>query len=92
MLCSGCGLDYNLIHHRPEVEDTCDICGGELVRRQDDNECSVRERIAEYHAKTEPVLELFRAKSLLTEISGDDTPENIQSSIRRVLNLSIDSK
>ena len=32
-LCSRCGLDYNLIFHRPAVEDRCDVCGGELVRR-----------------------------------------------------------
>lgn len=32
-LCSGCGLDYNLIHHRPAVADRCDVCGGSLVAR-----------------------------------------------------------
>ena len=36
-LCAGCGLDYNLIAHRPEVVDVCDVCGGALVVRADDN-------------------------------------------------------
>ena len=36
-LCSQCGLDYNLIAHRPAVADTCDVCGGRLVARADDN-------------------------------------------------------
>ena len=36
-LCSVCGLDYNLIAHRPGVADTCDVCGGKLVARPDDN-------------------------------------------------------
>src|SRR5271165_71385 len=35
-LCEGCGLDYNLIHHRPAVTDTCDVCKGRLVARADD--------------------------------------------------------
>src|SRR6476620_4184004 len=36
-LCAGCGLDYNLIAHRPQREGTCDVCGGDLVSRADDN-------------------------------------------------------
>ena len=56
-LCSECGLDYNLIHHRPAVPDTCDVCGGKLVLRPDDNVDALNDRIREYHAKTEPTLE-----------------------------------
>src|SRR3954454_21887394 len=40
-LCSRCGLDYNLIAHRPKVENTCDVCGGELVSRPDDTEAAL---------------------------------------------------
>ncbi len=86
-LCYQCSLDYNLIHHRPAVMDICDICGSELVSRTDDNEDSVRERICEYHKKTEPVLEFFRTQNLVVEIPGTDTPENIQSHIRNALML-----
>src|SRR5687767_5002966 len=35
-LCTGCGLDYNLIHHRPAEPDTCDVCRGRLAARPDD--------------------------------------------------------
>ncbi|MEO1058610.1 MAG: nucleoside monophosphate kinase, partial [Actinomycetota bacterium] len=35
-LCSNCGLDYNLMAHRPEVEGKCDVCGGTLIGRDDD--------------------------------------------------------
>jgi adenylate kinase len=35
-ICSQCGLDYNLIAHRPEHADTCDVCGGRLEARGDD--------------------------------------------------------
>ena len=45
-LCSGCGLDYNLIHHRPDVADTCDVCGGALVPRPDDNAEALARRLA----------------------------------------------
>src|SRR5262249_25468565 len=63
-LGENCGLDFNLIHPRPAVPDTCDVCGGRLVARADDTPEAVRERLRDYHLKTEPVLELFRRKEL----------------------------
>jgi adenylate kinase len=87
-LCNRCNLDYNLIYHRPAVADTCDICGGELEKRPDDNKASISERIKDYHNKTEPVLDLFRQKELVIEIDGDDTPENVQRAIRGQLGFS----
>ena len=76
-LCSKCGLDYNLIHHRPAVADVCDVCGGMLVARPDDNLDAIRARLAEYHAATEPTLELFRKKGLIVRVDGTPPPEAV---------------
>ena len=84
-LCSQCGLDYNLIHHRPRVLDTCDVCAGELILRADDTEAALTERLQEYHAKTEPVLELFHRKELVIEVDGRPSPEAIHEQIRTQL-------
>ena len=86
-LCANCGLDYNLIHHRPAVPDTCDVCGGRLERRQDDNEQALRERLRNYHTKTAPVLDLFRRKELVLNVDGSGTVEEVQNEIRRRLSL-----
>src|SRR6476661_8974522 len=59
-LCSRCGLDYNLIAHRPGDETRCDVCGGQLVSREDDTEQALAARLRDYHQKTNPVLDLFR--------------------------------
>ncbi len=48
-LCSRCGLDYNLIASRPAVADTCDVCGGALVAREDDTPEALEVRLREYH-------------------------------------------
>ena len=53
-LCSGCGVDYNLIENSPDVPGKCDNCGGELVQREDDTEEALAVRLREYHEKTEP--------------------------------------
>jgi adenylate kinase len=86
-LCQGCGLDYNLIYHRPAVADTCDVCKGKLVARPDDTPTAVRDRLADYHTKTEPVLELFRRKNLVVVADGTKPPTEVQQDIRRQLNL-----
>ena len=86
-LCSGCRLDYNLIYHRPVVEDTCDVCGGQLIQRVDDSPQAVRARLRDYHEKTAPVLDLFRRKEVIVSVSGTEPPAVVQREIRRALNL-----
>ncbi len=86
-LCSECGLDYNLIQHRPRVADQCDVCKGKLLTREDDNEAAVRKRIADYHEKTAPLLDLFRRKELVIKTDGSLSPEEIQMDIRMQLSL-----
>lgn len=86
-LCSRCGLDYNLIHHRPAVPETCDVCGGPLVTRTDDTEEALASRLKDYHTKTRPVLDLFRRKELVVEIDGTGSIEIVHSQIREHLSL-----
>ena len=81
-LCSGCNLDYNLIHHRPAMEDRCDVCGSELISRPDDTEEVVLKRLEDYHAKTEPILDLFRQKELVVTVNGGQSTEAVQAEMR----------
>jgi adenylate kinase len=87
-LCSKCGLDYNLIFHRPAVADVCDVCSAPLVSRADDNPDAVRARLKDYHDKTEPILELFRNKELIVAVDGTHPAAEVQEDIRRGLGLS----
>jgi adenylate kinase len=86
-LCSGCGLDYNLISHRPASENECDVCGAQLVARPDDTPEALADRLHDYHTKTEPVLDLFRRKELVLDIDGTPPPDEIQREIRAHLGL-----
>jgi adenylate kinase len=86
-LCSDCGLDYNLILHRPAIAHVCDICGGRLTTRADDSPEALRSRLADYHTKTRPVVELFRSRGLLFEVDGVSTPAEVQRDIRAQLML-----
>jgi adenylate kinase len=86
-LCCKCGLDYNLIFHRPQKTGVCDVCGGELVARADDTLEAVRSRLADYHEKTEPILELFRRKELVVSADGTRGVNEVQEEIRTRLGL-----
>lgn len=86
-LCSGCGLDYNLIQHRPAEPDKCDVCHGKLIARADDFEEAVRARIADFHEQTVPIIELFRRKELVIEIDGMPSIPKVFAQIVRELLL-----
>jgi adenylate kinase len=86
-LCSRCGLDYNLIAHHPKKEDTCDVCGGRLVSRDDDTPQALAVRQREYHEKTRPVLDIFRRKEYVVTIDATPPAADIHAEIRAKLGL-----
>ena len=86
-LCSRCGLDYNLISSRPAVADVCDVCGGALLARDDDTADALRARLRDYHTKTRPVLELFRAKEVVLEVDASQPAADVQTEIRKRLGV-----
>jgi adenylate kinase len=86
-LCGRCGLDYNLIFHRPADPDVCDVCGGKLSTRADDTPDAVTKRLRDYHEKTAPILELFSKKGLVVAVDGSQSADEVQNEIRRKLGL-----
>ena len=86
-LCPNCGMDYNLIADRPEQEGRCDICGHELITREDDTPEALDARLRDYNEKTRPLLELFRRKEFVHDIDARPPAEDVQSTIRTALHL-----
>jgi adenylate kinase len=69
--CASCGQGYHDEFKLPAVADTCDQCGAhEFKRRPDDNEETVRTRMAEYRAKTAPILPIYEARGLVKRVDG----------------------
>ncbi len=86
-LCGKCGLDYNLIAHRPKMADTCDVCGAALIVREDDNPDALAARLGDYHEKTKPILELFERKEFVVTVDATRAVEVVQADIRHQLGL-----
>jgi adenylate kinase len=86
-LCQQCGMDYNLIAHRPNCEGVCDICDGKLVARADDNPAALAVRVAEYHKETKPLIAIFERKEFVATIDATRAVEEVQVTIRARFSL-----
>jgi len=86
-LCSGCGMDYNLIASSPSEPGRCDACGAALSTREDDTAEALAVRLREYHEKTNPVLAIFGRKEYVVTVDARPGAEQIQQEIRARLAL-----
>jgi adenylate kinase len=90
-LCAQCGVDYNLMAHRPQVEGTCDVCGGNLITRADDNPEALAQRLSDYHKQTRPLIEIFQRKEYVATIDATQSVVNVQAAIRERFSLAVPS-
>ena len=74
-VCEKCGATYHIQSKRSKVEGVCDTCGGKLMIRKDDEPATVRDRLAAYHAQTEPLVEFYKERGVLTVIESQPTIE-----------------
>ena len=84
--CASCGEGYHDRYKLPRVPNVCDVCGsGEFKRRPDDNEQAVRTRMAEYRAKTAPILPFYEAQGLVRHVDGMAPIDEVGRAIDRIL-------
>ncbi len=84
--CASCGKGYHDIFEQPKVAGTCDKCGAaEFKRRPDDNEETVRTRMAEYRAKTAPVLPIYEARGIIAKVDGMADMDAVTAMIEAIL-------
>lgn len=75
--CPTCNAGYNYPAKMPKVEGICDKDGSKLLRRPDDEEDVVKNRLDVYKKQTEPIVEFYRTESILAEVSGERSIEDI---------------
>ncbi|MBK5264741.1 MAG: adenylate kinase [Alphaproteobacteria bacterium] len=84
--CATCGEGYHDIFKQPKMAGVCDKCGGtEFKRRPDDNEETVRTRMAEYHAKTAPILPIYEARGIVSRVDGMADMNDVTQAIAVIL-------
>ncbi|MBX3594478.1 adenylate kinase [Sphingomonas sp.] len=84
--CANCGEGYHDRFKQPVVAGVCDVCGStEFKRRPDDNEETVRTRMAEYRAKTAPILPGYEARGLVKRVDGMADIADVTDAIEAIL-------
>ena len=84
--CANCGKGYHDKFEQPRQPGVCDKCGStEFKRRPGDNEETVRTRMAEYRAKTAPILPIYDARGIVTRVNGMAEMDHVTAAIERVI-------
>ncbi|MEW9856925.1 adenylate kinase [Novosphingobium sp. M1R2S20] len=84
--CAVCGKGYHDTFEQPQVPGTCDKCGShEFKRRPDDNAETVRTRLAEYRAKTAPILPIYEARGIVAKVDGMADMDDVTARIEAIL-------
>ena len=84
-VCKVCGAPYHITNMKPKVEGVCDLCGGELVQRKDDNEETLKSRLSEYHKQTEPLIAYYTKLGLVSDIDGTKNLDALFEDIKAIL-------
>jgi adenylate kinase len=80
-VCGSCGRNYHVAFSPPKTAGRCDHCGGALTQRADDEEATVRRRLAVYARDTRPLIDYYRGRGLLTTISGAGTMDTVHAAL-----------
>ena len=84
--CAKCGTGYHDKFAQPKIEGVCDNCGStEFKRRPDDNEETVRTRMAEYRAKTAPILPVYEARNIVSRVDGMAAIDDVTKGLGKLL-------
>jgi len=86
-VCRKCGFNFHVVFNKPKVETVCDHCGGEVYIRDDDMPESIQKRLEVYRAQTAPLIDFYREKGVLIDLSAKGMVDEIVVEFKRVLGL-----
>ena len=84
--CLSCGGTYHIVFNPPKKSGICDLCGGELTIRKDDEPETVQKRLNVYHAQTQPLIDYYTAEGILKSVDGTQDVNGVFEDIKAILN------
>jgi adenylate kinase len=90
-VCVDCGSNYS-VSSPPMVNWTCDVCGGEVVQRQDDTEEAITRRLELYEVQTAPLIDWYQTRDQLETVPGTGTPDTVTRRMVKVVEERRDKK
>nr|WP_246583031.1 adenylate kinase [Clostridium simiarum] len=84
-VCPACGASYHIKFNPPAIEGRCDLCGTDIIQRKDDKESTVKERLDVYDSQTQPLIDYYKSKDLLSVVYGTKAINEVFESICNIL-------
>lgn len=84
-ICEKCGTTYHLVFNPPKVDSICDIDGGKLYQREDDNPETVSNRLSVNVKQSKPILEYYNNKGVLKNIDGSKDIDEVTNDVIDIL-------
>ncbi|AYE34562.1 adenylate kinase [Clostridium septicum] len=69
-VCPSCGASYHIKFNPPTIAGKCDVCGSDIIQRKDDSEETVSERLDVYERQTQPLIDFYKERNLLSIVDG----------------------
>ena len=88
--CTQCGEIYNVKSKPPKVAGICDVCGGNIVQRDDETEATINKRLEVYLEQTAPLVDFYRDEGLLVSVQGSDS-EQVLEALKTRLGILVES-
>ena len=85
-VCKTCGALYHLRNKPPKTQDVCDLCGGQVYQRSDDNEDTIRKRMDVYVTSTKPIIDYYARQKKLKEVDGNAETTDVRNHLVSILN------
>lgn len=83
--CVGCGATYHMVYASTKKEGVCDVCGAELILRDDDKPETVQKRLSVYHEQTQPLIDYYKGKGILKDVDGTKDMDVVFQAITDIL-------
>ena len=84
-VCPSCGASYHVKFNPPTKAGVCDVCGSDIVQRKDDTEETVSERLEVYERQTQPLIDFYKEKNLLSTVDGTKAINEVFEGICNIL-------
>lgn len=84
-VCTSCGTTYHIVYNPSKVANICDVCGAELILRDDDKPETVKKRLSVYHDQTRPLIDYYKEAGVLVDIDGTQELNKVFSDIVDIL-------
>jgi len=83
--CVGCGATYHIVYNPSKKGETCEVCGDQLILRDDDKPETVQKRLSVYHEQTQPLIDYYAGQGILKSVDGTQDMNDVFAAIAAIL-------